>query len=266
MCLYSEALCDELLLKCQGVDRSCIQDDNGGLAKTVSVENSFRRNTVRTSSAVWRALEDLFWRLPQLLDDRRACSEYPAQCFPTTIRLTAAVVDKRIEKRRPFVTRSKQCSVDGKSLMVETSQVKRSDILRKAVTPLINALVLNNTSVDMNIVRLNVAVTGFQDLQQQSAAASSPWAAFTTNETNSKRPSKRHRPQDGAMSQFKSLAADQDTRSPKARSYDQLSSSEEVDPAVLAELPADIRSEVCRTYGTKDSSRRTIDQFFTRKK
>jgi hypothetical protein len=278
--LYSsEALCDDLMKKCRGIDDSRIEDDHGGLPKTVSVENSFRRNTVRTSDAMWRALQDLFQRLPRLLDDRRANSECPDQSYPTTIRLTAGIVDKQLlhTKKRPFVTRSKQCTFSaGKALMAETGNVtKRIELIRKAVTPLVESLVLNDGNI--NVVRINIAVTGFQDLQESPSASLSPWAAFTTTGPEdqwSKRQrtqtkNGRERGQDSGQKVKRRPSVGKLFASAKSHSTPMESimpSTLKVDPAVLAELPPDIRAEVCRTYDTKVTSKRTIDQFFGKKR
>jgi len=268
--------------KCRGIDHTRIEDDGGGLPKTVSVENSFRRNTVKSKDAVWKALCDLVWRLPRLLDDRRNNSDSPERAYPTTIRLTAAVVDRRLvhTKKRPFVTRSKQCSfaAGGKALMTETDDTKKSEIVQKAVTPLVNSLVLNDE--DINVVRLNIAITGFQDLvvAVESPAAASPWAAFATKgATNERATRKRQRIHVAAAKEYvrkptsmaKAPLSHEKAFGGSANAFSQTDIvaplSFKVDPSVLAELPADIRAEVCRTYSTKDTSKKTIDQFFVKK-
>ena len=245
------------------MDDTRIKDDAGGLPKTVSVENSFRRYTVTTETAVWNSLQDLFWRLPRLLDDRQHNSEHPDRSYPTTVRLTAGMVDTRLlpTKKRPFVTKSKQCSLNGKALMAETSDAKRSEMIQQAVTPLVNSLILNDS--DINVVRLNIAVTGFQDLSTESSSPqqASPWATFAT-----KGGSKRQRTQleiigDSSANQTRKVEA----VAGSIHTTGSNASSMAVDPAVLAELPADIRAEVCQTFNAKDTPKRTIDQFFAKK-
>lgn len=291
---HSEALCDDFIKKCHGIDTSTIEDDGGGLPKTVSVENSFRRNTVRTRDQVWHAVQDLSVRLPRLIKERQDNnSPIPDRAYPTTLRLTAAVVDPQLvvrnkKKRRPFVTKSKQCSLAcGKELLAkEMEDEERSKVLQKAVTPLVGALILNGG--DINVVRLNLAVTGFQDLEEEeasspsTAAAASPWAAFSTKEKASDRALKRQRTLEKSTRKdtvsssssnrittvLPSVGNSGGSAKPPTKtmwSNAAPSSCLKLDPAVLAELPADIRAEVCRTYNTKETPKRTIDQFFVRK-
>lgn len=68
--IFSELQCDLLLQRCRGLDKSNVIDDNGELPKTLSVEDSFRRGTIRSLSAIWFQLDKLFIRLPKLLNDR----------------------------------------------------------------------------------------------------------------------------------------------------------------------------------------------------
>jgi hypothetical protein len=160
-------LCDLLLNRCKGLDASNIEDDGGGLPKTVSVENSFRRGTVRTLTDVWTALDDLCVRLSRLLCDRASWSDDPSRSYPTTIRLTTRMMDPRLAmKRRPFVTHSKQTAINGKALMkgsddVLEDETKQAGILKEWVTPLVRQLI--HSSIDINLTRLNLAVTNFPD-------------------------------------------------------------------------------------------------------
>jgi len=167
-----------LLERCQGNDSTNIEDDEGVAPKTVSVENSFQRGTVVTPEAVWKVLEDLYVRLPRLLKDRREWSQLPQKAFPTTLRLTARVVDPSLLKdstrrRRPFVTRSKQIPFRGQDLLEDTNPLSQKAMIYKAVFPLVQSLVLNAANPgDLNVTRLNIAVTNFQDVTTTSAAAS----------------------------------------------------------------------------------------------
>jgi hypothetical protein len=114
-------------------------------------------------------LDDLFLRLPRLLEDRMSWALDPDRAFPTTIRLTVRMVDPRLlHKRRPFVTRSKQASVDGKALIQEKDQQNRSLLLKRHVTPLLRQLLAPSETKDINVTRLNIAVTNFQDVVRQT--------------------------------------------------------------------------------------------------
>jgi hypothetical protein len=157
-----------LLQRCRGFDTSVILDDQGCAQKTISVENSFRRGTVLNPEAVWKGLEDLYIRLPRLLKDRRDWSRDPSKAYPTTIKLTARVVDRTLvaTRRRPFVTKSKQVPFPaGRELLEEADVNRQQFIVRQAIKPLVYALVLNSTGGSyLNVTRLNIAVTNFQDV------------------------------------------------------------------------------------------------------
>jgi hypothetical protein len=201
----SEQQCDLLLQRCRGLDTTEVVDDEGDLQKTVSVENSFRRGTVRNMDAVWRALEDLFVRLPKLLQDRTSWALDPDRAFPTTIRLTIRMVDPDLlHKRRPYVTKSKQTPLDGKTLVQGTIEQNQSIMLKTQVTPLLKQLL---QAKDINITRMNIALTNFQDVAhpttegisgQISLAAAferkrqNPFSA-TASQTNSQSSVKRSR-------------------------------------------------------------------------
>jgi hypothetical protein len=163
----SDAQCTMLLEKCRGVDHSEIYDDFGGLTKTVSVENSMKRGTVTTRDLVWKEVHEFFRRLPRLLDERQSISLDPASAFPTTLRLTARVVDKALQasKRRPFTTRSKQVPFDGKTYMANKEQKRRHAMMQKILDPMIRGLVFDQGAI--NVTRINLAVTNFQDLQSK---------------------------------------------------------------------------------------------------
>jgi len=156
--------CDFLIQQCRGLDTSEIVDDEGGLPKTVSVENSFRRGTVCTLEAVNAALEDLYRRLPLLLQDRTSWATDPEKAYPTTIRLTIRMVDQQLalrKKRRPYVTKSKQASIDGKRSFLQESMIERqSQRIQQYVKPLLQQLL----PTVINVTRINIAVTNFQDV------------------------------------------------------------------------------------------------------
>lgn len=181
------------------------------------------------------------------------------------------------------MTKSKQCNFAsaGKALMATSDEVKRSENLQEAARPLVNKLLLNGGEID--VVRLNIAVTGFQDLtvtvpaDPPSTAAASPWAAFATKRGPTKQECsdcKRSKTEatmsnDTKQKQVPPLlfAKKSDaTGQQKGRSFVHHSTAD-IDPAVLAELPADIQAEVLRTYSnTNDSStKHTIDHLFSKK-
>ena len=166
-----------LLQRCTGLDSTTIVDDQGEPPKTVSCENSFRRGTVITPDSVWQGLEDLYVRLPRLLKDRRGWSKHPSKAYPTTLRLTARVLDRNLllgqqqsgskkRWRRPFVTRSKQIPFTrGRELVEETDANRQTAIVKSTVKPLVQSLVLDAVKPgDLNLTRINIAVTNFQDV------------------------------------------------------------------------------------------------------
>jgi hypothetical protein len=175
--IYSEEQCDLLIHRCRGLDTTEVVDDEGGLPKTVSVENSFRRGTIRSLEIVWRVLEDLFVRLPRLLQDRASWSLDPDHAFPTTIRLTIRMVDPSLlhkrTRRRPYVTRSKQAPFNGKALLQkqDKNDEQQSATLKRCVTPLLQHLL--SETMDLNVTRMNIAVTNFRDVARQAAVDSS---------------------------------------------------------------------------------------------
>jgi impB/mucB/samB family C-terminal domain len=255
-----------LMDKCRGLDRSIIDDDNGGLSKQVSVEDSFRRGTMTTKALVWKAMEELFVRLPKLLDERQLASPNPSQAFPHTIRLTVRVVDPRlVPRRRPYTTTSKQCRFKGKEFM-KADEATRRRMLHVVMTPLLDTLVLQNPEYpEINITRMNIATTNFQDLISVSSnpspqtritfpASSSKELSWSSTSSTSVMPLKRDRGDDDGG---KTLLL---AKYPEVR-------MDEIDASVLAELPPDIIAEVRNLYEhpPKKAKRRTIDSFFHRK-
>ena len=120
-------------------------------------------------------MEDLYRRLPRLVQNRRAWSDAPARAYPTTLRLTvrslcdsssASVV---VAKRRPFVTKSKQAPMNGAAVFVLQPRdfSRQSDQLRQVVQPLLQSLVLSSSSspaASINVTRINLAVANFCDV------------------------------------------------------------------------------------------------------
>ena len=163
----SDEKCDSVIDQCRGLDRTEIVDDAGQAQKTLSVENSFRRNSVTSLDAVWRGLSDLFVRLPILLRDRASWSSDPDRAYPTTIRLTIRAVDNSLahkHKRRPYRTRSKQATVDGKYLLQERDSKALTNNLKRSISPLLANLLGHPKPNSLNVTRMNIALTNFRDV------------------------------------------------------------------------------------------------------
>jgi hypothetical protein len=234
-------------------------------------------------------MEDLYERLPRLLKERAQWSHAPVKAYPTTIRLTVRSVIKagssmnqlaslQKTRRRPFVTHSKQMAVDGQALMALEDVNGKRNFLRRIVAPLMRTLL--PSAEEINVTRINVATTNFQDVllvvptphstvrpsnfrltQSPTCLDGSPnlsgttkvaAAVSVTNDASGRRefisPSKLN------------------NRMTKLRRAD--SEPLVVDPAVLAELPEDIAAEVRRAYPqmkVASTKRKRIDQFFARK-
>ena len=309
--IESEEKCTMLLQRCRGLDTTTIVDDQGEAPKTISCENSFRRGTVVTPEAVWKGMEELYVRLPRLLKDRREWSQHPQKAYPMTLRLTARVVDKsllgKFKRRRPFVTRSKQIPfARGRELLDETDSDRQKAIVQNTVRPLVRSLVLDAVKPgDLNVTRLNIAVTNFQDvtdaadltmhtqgnspgLTQQSltmahfsspGGLSQPASSFSSQKRNqSTRHSKsslesafkkqRHAP----PSQPASAATPRSC--PSQTKVSSLPNG--IDPNTLAELPPEMVNDIIRDYNHVVSSRDStkskakakagrIDHFFARR-
>ena len=156
-------------------------DDEGGLSKTVSVEDSFRRGTVKMVEGVWAALDMLCLRLPSLIRDRAAWSSNPKLAYPTNIRLTIRLVDTKIShRRRPFATTSKQCKINGRLLLEANEDSKQSMLLKEWAAPLLKNLIV---STGIDLTRMNLAVTNFVDLDTRQ----SPFTMAGTSSDSNKR-------------------------------------------------------------------------------
>ena len=272
-----------------------IEDDQGGLPKTVSVENSFRRGSTRTMDAVWTALDELFVRLPRLLKDRESWSPLPQNAYPRTIRLSLRMVDDslRNEKRRPFQTTSKQAPFDGKILMREQDLQIQSDILRRSVSRLVYQLMKARQGEEIDVTRINIAVTNFQDIpakadtfahvssnrmlseQRPCPTAGAPHISVCRGSIEAKGSifrselSRKKELEESNDMYFAPKAANGDSVYKQKSRYfsDRALSSEQasqIDPLVLAELPSEIAEEIRAEYLSKSKKRR-IDQFFSRK-
>ena len=140
-----------------------------------------------TEEAVWKGTEQLLLRLPRLLDERKANSHQSHLAYPTTVRVTARVVDPRLlgtdrntkgndglQKRtqRPFVTTCRQRPFSGRSYMdAGTTENERRDMLLNTIRPLVVSMVLRNKDIPrINLTRLNVCATNFRDMDVDRAA------------------------------------------------------------------------------------------------
>lgn len=274
------AICGEqqaelLCSRCQGVDPVSLEDDDGGLTKTVSVEDSYKRGSLRTMDGVQKALNALCHRLPALLDDRRADSDRSDLAHPTTVRFSARVVDETMEqKRRPFVTSSKQCKFDGKALMMSREMNDRVDILRSAVDPLMKQILRDDGKLD--VTKLNIAVTGFADIsvgvtvdtgsQQKSMAAFfGAGSAGGKSSVSSTVPVgvgvKRAAPSPvqtlDDLFWAKKSASPVARESPKKKTDTPIQQhpSTKIDPSFLAALPPDLRAEVLASNQVQNAQR-----------
>ena len=162
--------CKEILDLCNGIDRSTIEDDGGTLQKSLSVENSLRQGTIRTKDQVLQVAEDLYRRLPLLLKDRRDFSDYPELAYPTVIRVTTRTSfstgneQNRRPQQRQFITRSQQSKFAGGRAMCRDglTPLEAATVLRQYVTPLLQSLLFQSQTI--NVTRLNICVTNFQDI------------------------------------------------------------------------------------------------------
>ena len=154
-----------MLSRCNGIDTNPIVDDGGGLSRTVSVEDSFVRGTIKSTVLVQQKLSLLYLRLIRLLDQRREISESPGLSYPRALRVSVRQVDTKLENcgRRPFRTTSKQCSFNGKALMEENDEIKRESILSNTAVSLLKLLISGDPALEINVTRLNLAAISFAD-------------------------------------------------------------------------------------------------------
>jgi len=213
-------------------------------------------------------MEDLYQRLPRLLNNRTEWSTDKAKAFPTSIRLTVRLVDperKGDNRRRPFSTKSKQTSFDGKLLLSNAESAEtQTTVLRKSIRPLLESLVSGSTSNNIDITRINVALTGFQDV----VATGSPKDATKSSLDHSNQPLQSSSQSKAAISNLKP----QSTAPRKVQSFkSNVRISDDIDAEVLSALPPDIAAEVrSGLHSSKHQrpapKRTRIDQFFSSKK
>ena len=193
--------CNLILDRCRGLDSTRVQDDGGGLSKTVSVENSFQRGKIITEACIKNALTELCSRLPPLIRDRLAWSNQKSLAYPTTIRLTIrelkqslpkGIVSARRGRSSHSITRSKQigiCTQRGKALVSgwdkdltsskNGEQTRAVQTLRDSASPLLRQLLFqrenpssSSSSSCISVTRMNLAVTNFQDAIVNESASS----------------------------------------------------------------------------------------------
>ena len=278
--VHSEDQARTLLLKCIGIDETPVEDDAGGLPKTVSVENSFRRGTVISRKAVMDAVNDVCRRLPELLRERVAISNNPSLAYPSTLRLTVRLVidpnssdSKRAlqGRRRPFETFSCQTIFPGQKLLVMEDSEKPNFLFDK-MSPMLRTLVLDKPVFD--VTRLNLGVANFHDLETGSGTVASPAKQQQTMLRQSMSVTKSSQTQTTILSQAikssqtprKEQGAVLAKRSPPPDEASLRAS--DIDPAVLEELPPDIRAHIRRSFPPATASRKKtrIDDFFQPKK
>lgn len=272
ICNNSEQQCDLILSRCNGIDRIPIVDDGGCLTKQVSVEDSFKRGTVTSVCRVKQKLTLLYGRLLRLLDQRREISPDPCRSFPKSIRLVIRVLDPKVEnsgRSRPFCTKSKQMTFNGKKLLDEGDEVKRESILRTSALTLLETLLEGKS--DVNVTKVNLALVSFADIKSDlgkagQRAVTSYFRATDDSDcsaTTCKRSSTSFT-QASEKSQKKiKKSPDNPLRMPPPPG---------IDPSVFASLPVEIANEVMENQtfhqqyiGTKEKKAKGIERFFQKK-
>ena len=155
---------------CQGMDDSVVKDDDGGLSKIVSCENSFRRGTLTTKEGIERSLSALYARLPRLVRNRNQWStKHPDRAFPTSLRLVVRFVVPQNHpslagrgRSRPFVTKGKQCRFDGKTYIKLGNVELQADFIGRHIESLAKILIFSQEKLD--VTRLSIALSNFQDV------------------------------------------------------------------------------------------------------
>ena len=303
---FSEEQCDLLLNRCMGIDNVPIVDDNGGLTKTVSVEDSFVRDSITSIELVRQKLMILYGRLIRLLDQRKDISTFPDQSYPRSIRLSIRIVDRSLtikhSGRRPFHTISKQCSFNGKRLMDEKHVTEKESILHSYALPLLHALLLGDSSSDVenvNVTKINLAAVSFADVdsmslykqnakehekssQKQLSTYFSPPGkpalkptifpeSISPQHRTYKRPFKTNSAKFGEY--FKRPKKEDAPATENIIKKNDLKSPNGIDPTVFASLPADVAEEVMKyqtlhqqSFNTKNKKTKGRIESFFRRK
>lgn len=159
---------DLLDSRCRGIDPTIVVDDDGGLSKSVSVEETFIRGSLTSLEEVYRNLDVLYSRILRLLDLRRDSSPSPKLSYPTAVRLTVRLFDsKTSSEKRPFKTISRQTDLDGKLLMSMEIHDDRIVVIQRAVFKLMDVLTKSNQLYDLNVTKLNLATIAFADISSK---------------------------------------------------------------------------------------------------
>jgi len=289
----SEYQIDLLLSRCNGgVDTVHIIDDGGGLTKTVSVEDSFIRDSLTSLDLLKEKIETLIPRLLRLLDQRKESSQIPKIAYPTSLRLTLRFVDNTLQnsRMRPFRSMSKQQPINGKILMWEHDRLNsRISVLRSSTTELLNILLASYRD-NLNITRMNLAVTAFADVlpsQNKSLPDSNNQMSlsryFTKTKYESASTPKSENIKDKVVQNIRTKCTNKSLK----RTITDISSNDAttikslktphvgIDPSVLAALPADMVDEILRNqtlyqlqsrYTERKNPSRGIESFFKKKK
>jgi len=166
MIFTSDWQSDLLINRCRGIDSASIQDDDGGISKILSVEDSFIRGSITSEAAVEEKVEFLLHRLLRLLDERKKDSDSPTMAYPKVLRLSLRFAGEfSTVRKQSFITRSRQISFDGKQFMKTKNENERLHSLSHAVKPLIQHLLqICSVSNSINVTRINLAATSFLDV------------------------------------------------------------------------------------------------------
>jgi hypothetical protein len=143
-----------------------IEDDDGGLTKTVSVEETFIRGSLLSLEEVKRNLDILYTRILRLLDLRRDASPMRMYAYPTSLRLSVRIVDKSMcAGTRPFRVISKQVDFDGKELMCTKEYSDRLEILNRSISKVFH--ILSDLRIELDVTKLNIAALNFADIKMK---------------------------------------------------------------------------------------------------
>jgi DNA polymerase iota len=161
-----DRLFDLLSNRCRGIDTMRIEDDDGGLTKTVSVEETFIRGSLLSLEEVKRNLDILYTRILRLLDLRRDASPMRMYAYPTSLRLSVRIVDKSMcAGTRPFRIISKQVDFDGKELMCTKEYSDRLEILNRSISKVFH--ILSDLRIELDVTKLNIAALNFADIKMK---------------------------------------------------------------------------------------------------
>jgi hypothetical protein len=264
-----------------------VVDDLGGIPKTLSVEVSYRRGTVCTQERVLILVEDLYIRLPRLFKNRTEWSTDKQNAYPTTIRLTVRSVAQSASvstSKRPFEARSQQSSFDGRALLMNQSSVhQQRNLLRSAISPLLNSLVFSSSSSGgIDVTKINIALCNFQDVHTRSTVdvirdgttLRNFYAGLAGSKSDTKSHShpKRTRTAETVGGSPVSATTPNFSEAAVASILPSDCDSIGVDPSFLSELPPDIAAEVMRDLRMNQPNntasprrKQRIDQYFPKK-